>query len=766
MTLDSVAEVVSTTGPSEIHRADQVRVAVVSANLRDIDLGGAVQEVRDMVAAHPLGADIGMHIGGQGEELSDSVKSLLFAFGLAIFLVYLVMASQFESLLHPFVILFTIPLALVGAVLALFLTGSTVSVVVFIGLILLVGIVVKNAIILIDKVNQLREQGVAKREALVEGARSRLRPIVMTTLCTLFGFLPLAIAIGEGAEVRSPMAITVIGGLLVSTLLTLVVIPVVYDLLDRRADEYYRERGRRARRDSRTWPPASPATGATDRCGPGMTRRRCHAPERTRMSIAELSIKRPVTTVMLFVSLFVIGLIAAVRLPLEAFPSVTPPLIFVQSALHRLDAGGSRTHVAAAGRRGDVDDVRHQAHRRHRARERRRPDVVIFTDWSRNVAIAASEARERIDAIRDELPDDLQRYFVQKIDTGDQPVLRVRLASDTQNLTGAYDLIDREFKRRIERLPGVAKVEVSGAPPNEVEIAIAPDRLTAHDISLNDLTKTPAGGRISRCPPARSTTAGSACACSRSANSPTCSQLTDLVIGTTGVRLGDIADVRLKPARMDYGRRLDGRPAVGLDIFKERDANLVEVSAQRAARKSRRSARSPRCSGIQVKVIDNQGDNVTSSLTQPRRSRRHRPGAVDRGAVLLPAPLAVDADGDAGDPDLLRDDAGLHVLRRRHAQHPVDDGPAAGGRHAGRQRGRGRRKHLPGTREESRAAAAGVDPRHAPCRHRAVGRHAVPLHRVRAEPVRRTQFPRASTCRRSRSRFRSRCWRRGWSRSA
>ncbi|MDB6163304.1 MAG: superfamily protein [Xanthomonadaceae bacterium] len=250
VTLDSVAEVISTTGPSEIHRADQVRVAVVSSNLRGIDLGGAVQEVRDMVAADPLGADIGMHIGGQGEELSDSIKSLLFAFGLAIFLVYLVMASQFESLLHPFVILFTIPLALVGAVLALFLSGSTVSVVVFIGLILLVGLVVKNAIILIDKVNQLREQGVAKRDALVEGARSRLRPIIMTTMCTLFGFLPLAIATGEGAEVRSPMAITVIGGLLVSTLLTLVVIPVVYDLLDRRADGYYRERGRRARREN------------------------------------------------------------------------------------------------------------------------------------------------------------------------------------------------------------------------------------------------------------------------------------------------------------------------------------------------------------------------------------------------------------------------------------------------------------------------------------------------------------------------------------
>nr|MBP6748850.1 efflux RND transporter permease subunit [Xanthomonadaceae bacterium] len=230
ITLDSVADVVATTGPSEIHRADQVRVAIVSANLRDIDLGTAVREVEKMVADSAardggIGAGIGMHIGGQGEELSQSLVSLLFAFGLAVFLVYLVMASQFESLLHPFVILFTIPLALVGAVLALLVTGSTISVVVFIGLILLVGLVTKNAIILIDKVNQLRESGVAKRDALVEGARSRLRPIVMTTTCTLFGFLPLALAFGEGAEVRSPMAITVIGGLLVSTLLTLVVIP-------------------------------------------------------------------------------------------------------------------------------------------------------------------------------------------------------------------------------------------------------------------------------------------------------------------------------------------------------------------------------------------------------------------------------------------------------------------------------------------------------------------------------------------------------------
>ncbi|MCB1569742.1 MAG: efflux RND transporter permease subunit, partial [Xanthomonadales bacterium] len=246
--LSAVAEVTASEGPSEIHRVDQERVAIISANLRHGDLGSAVSEVRSILARTPLAAGVSVHIGGQGEEMDASTRSMLFAFGLAIFLVYLVMASQFESLVHPFVIMFSIPLALVGAVLALKLTGTPISVVVFIGLIMLAGIVVKNAIVLIDRVNQLREEGHAKREAIILAAESRLRPIAMTTLATLLGFLPLAIGLGEGSEVRSPMAITVIGGLAVSTLLTLVVIPIVYELVDRKPDAYYVERAARKAR--------------------------------------------------------------------------------------------------------------------------------------------------------------------------------------------------------------------------------------------------------------------------------------------------------------------------------------------------------------------------------------------------------------------------------------------------------------------------------------------------------------------------------------
>ncbi|NBC18544.1 MAG: MMPL family transporter, partial [Bacteroidetes bacterium] len=234
--LSAVAEVVVDEGPGEIRRVGQQRVALVTANLTYGDLGAASEELTGIIDGLPVPAGLSIRQAGQQQEMSASFRSLLLALALAIFLVYLVMASQFESLLHPFVIFFSIPLALIGAVLALWLTGSTLSVVVFIGLILLVGIVVNNAIVLVDLINQLRAEGMKKYEAIVEGGRLRLRPILMTTLTTTLGLLPLALGLGEGAEVRAPMAIPVIGGLVVSTLLTLIVIPVMYSVLDRRPD--------------------------------------------------------------------------------------------------------------------------------------------------------------------------------------------------------------------------------------------------------------------------------------------------------------------------------------------------------------------------------------------------------------------------------------------------------------------------------------------------------------------------------------------------
>jgi len=232
--LSAVADVQLAVGPAEVRRVGQERVAVISANLAHGDLGSAVAVLQGIVDEIALPVGTAAFLSGQSEEMRDSFRSMEFVLLLAIFLVYLVMASQFESLIHPFVILLTIPLAITGAVWALWLTGTTVNVVAYIGLIMLAGIVVNQSIVLIDAVNQARERGLAKHEAIVEAGRLRLRPILITKLTTILGLMPMALGLGEGAEVRAPMAITVIGGVLLTTFLTLLVIPVVYSVLDRK----------------------------------------------------------------------------------------------------------------------------------------------------------------------------------------------------------------------------------------------------------------------------------------------------------------------------------------------------------------------------------------------------------------------------------------------------------------------------------------------------------------------------------------------------
>ena len=234
VTLDAVADVNVSSGPSEIRRVAQERVALISANIAYGDLGTAATEAGNLVSGVVMPNGISAIVSGQSEEMQQSFESMQFALALAVFLVYLVMASQFESLIHPFVILFTIPLALIGAVLALFVTGTTLNIVAFIGVIMLAGIVVNNAIVLVDLINQLKAEGKQRIDAIMEAGTARLRPILMTSLTTALGLLPMALGFGEGSEVRTPMAITVIGGLTVSTFLTLLVIPVVYSLMDRK----------------------------------------------------------------------------------------------------------------------------------------------------------------------------------------------------------------------------------------------------------------------------------------------------------------------------------------------------------------------------------------------------------------------------------------------------------------------------------------------------------------------------------------------------
>ncbi len=231
--LREIATLEESQAPKEIYRRNQNRISKVMANMdAGKSLDKLAEEIRRSVKDIELPANYSITVTGEEEKRQESMNSLLFALALSVILVYMVLASQFESLLHPFTILLTIPLAVVGAILLFFLTGTTINMMGVIGIVMLVGIAVNNSIILVDRINQLKMDR-DLTDAIVEAGQQRIRPIIMTTLTTILALLPMTFSFGEGASLRSPMAIAVIGGLLTSTLMSLMVIPCVYYILEK-----------------------------------------------------------------------------------------------------------------------------------------------------------------------------------------------------------------------------------------------------------------------------------------------------------------------------------------------------------------------------------------------------------------------------------------------------------------------------------------------------------------------------------------------------
>ena len=235
--LKNFVKIEKTLGPVDIERKDQTRIIKVEANTLGRSLGEISAELEDKISKIPLSGDISIQYGGSVKEQKEAFADLAIAFVLGILLTYMVMAAQFESFRDPFIIMFSVPFGVVGAIWALLLTGQTFNITSFIGLVMLVGIVVNNAIVFLDYTIQQKNQGVKIYNALIESGRVRLRPILMTSVTTIFGMLPLALSRGKGSEGWTPLAVTVIGGLIVSMFITLVLIPVVYSLFEERNAE-------------------------------------------------------------------------------------------------------------------------------------------------------------------------------------------------------------------------------------------------------------------------------------------------------------------------------------------------------------------------------------------------------------------------------------------------------------------------------------------------------------------------------------------------
>jgi len=231
--LYQTAEIERVTGPIKIEREDKERKITLQASTFDRDVGSIVSEIKERLGSLRLPSGYSIEFGGAYQEMVDSFKILFGALIIAILLIFMVMAAQFESLVQPFIVMFAIPLGIIGVVIGLLITNTTLSVPTIMGTIILLGIVVNDAIVMIDYINQLRRKGVNARDAVINGAAVRLRPILITTMTTVLGILPLSFSTTEGAELRAPMGIAIGFGLTFATLLTLFVIPAIYSVVAR-----------------------------------------------------------------------------------------------------------------------------------------------------------------------------------------------------------------------------------------------------------------------------------------------------------------------------------------------------------------------------------------------------------------------------------------------------------------------------------------------------------------------------------------------------
>ncbi len=328
------------------------------------------------------------------------------------------------------------------------------------------------------------------------------------------------------------------------------------------------------------------------------------------MTLAEIALKRPVTAIMLFVSCVVFGLLSARMLKLEFFPELDAPFILVQvpypgSTPKEVEREIVRPLEESLATISGIDRMFANA-------DENGAFFFLVFDWNRNVKVKLSEVRERVDAIRGELPKDIQRIQVLKFSTNDEPALQIRLSSTTGNLLDAYDLLERRIKRPLERIPGVASVELSGVEPNEVRIDLLPERIASHNIDLNALSQRIQSANFS-------TSAGlihdgdQRYRVQPVGEIRSLEEYGDLVINDAGLRLRDVAEIRYMQREINFRRILNGNYAVGVDIRRERGANLVDVCANVLA-EVRRIEASGALAGIELYMIGNQGEGITSSL--------------------------------------------------------------------------------------------------------------------------------------------------------
>ncbi len=585
--LSELARISTITSPREITRRNQARTCYVYAMTRaGQPFDKIIREAESSLRSVALPVDYKMEFTGEELKRKESMSNLTFALVLSLVLVFMVLAAQFESIIQPFVIMLTIPLAGIGTVLTFLLMGKPLNMMAYIGIIMLAGIAVNSAIILVDRINQLRESGIGKRDAIILAGSQRIRPILMTSITTILALLPLTIGLGESASLRSPMALAVIGGLVSSTLLTLIVIPCVYWMFDSFADS---------------------SQGQEEESNGS-----CNYIIRKQM---DFILNRRVLISMLFTGLTVLGFVSYKKLAVELLPNAEFPSLFVQvGSPLEVDPSYIETQAiipieGAIGTIEGVEKIESNITSRYGT-------ISVYFIKNADLKYANLKLQEKIDIIKNSIPSE---FIINVIKIDLEQLLNQFMSLQVRGEGGVdriRNITDREIKPELENIDGIAGVQVYGGKENAIEVRLNKKACKSLGITMNQVSSLLNNNGREKAFAGKVYEGSNELYVNVTASYTDVRDIGNIIVRQDGpVLLRDIAEIFYGVREQSSISRVNGMDEVTVNLVNDRQANLIRLS-HASLDQIEKLNRELASSGIEIIVQNNSAETMEKNINQ------------------------------------------------------------------------------------------------------------------------------------------------------